>query len=66
MKRQAELEKIKAETIRTAKTCRRFINDKRHKKYKDLVPKITEAFKAMKQDGTYEKIKDKTLPKYIK
>ncbi|MEJ2179745.1 MAG: transporter substrate-binding domain-containing protein [Gammaproteobacteria bacterium] len=37
-----------------------------HTKYKDLVPKITEAFKAMKQDGTYQKIKDKTLPKYIK
>ncbi|KPJ94179.1 MAG: hypothetical protein AMJ55_06790 [Gammaproteobacteria bacterium SG8_15] len=37
-----------------------------HKRHKDLVPKITEAFKAMKQDGTYRKIKDKTLPPYMK
>ena len=37
-----------------------------HKKHKDLVPKITEAFKSMKQDGTYQKIKDKTLPPYMK
>lgn len=37
-----------------------------HKKNRSLVPKITEAFKAMKQDGTYQKIKDRTLPAYIK
>lgn len=37
-----------------------------HKKHKDLVPKITEAFKAMKQDGTFQKIRDKTLPSYMK
>lgn len=36
-----------------------------HKKHKDLVPKITEAFKAMIEDGTVQKIKDKTLPSYI-
>jgi polar amino acid transport system substrate-binding protein len=36
-----------------------------HKKHKDLIPKITEAFEAIKQDGTYQKIKDDTLPEYI-
>lgn len=37
-----------------------------HKKHKDLVPKITAAFKEIKQDGTYQKIANKTLPAYIK
>jgi ABC-type amino acid transport substrate-binding protein len=36
-----------------------------HKKHKDLVPEITEAFKAMKKDGTYQKIWDKTLPPWV-
>ena len=37
-----------------------------NKKHKDLVPKITQALEAMKQDGTYQKIKDQTLPEYVK
>ena len=37
-----------------------------HKKHKMMVPKITEAFNAMKQDGTYQRIKDKTLLPYLK
>ena len=35
-------------------------------KHKALVPKITEAFKAMKEDGTYQKIKDQTLTPHLK
>ena len=37
-----------------------------NKKHKDLVPKITQALEAMKQDGTYQKIKYQTLPEYVK
>jgi polar amino acid transport system substrate-binding protein len=37
-----------------------------HKKHKDLVPKIIQAFEAVKQDGTYQRIKNETLPEYIK
>ena len=37
-----------------------------HKKHKALVPKITESFKSMVEDGTFQKIKDRTLPTYIK
>jgi polar amino acid transport system substrate-binding protein len=37
-----------------------------HKKHKDLVPKITQVLEAMKQDGTYQKIKHETLPEYVK
>jgi polar amino acid transport system substrate-binding protein len=37
-----------------------------HKKHKSLVPKITTVFKKMKQDGTYQKIKERTLPSFVK
>ena len=37
-----------------------------HKKHKDLVPKITAAIEAVKADGTYDKIADRTLPAYMK
>jgi len=37
-----------------------------HKKHEQLVPRLTAAFKAMKEDGTYQKIKDETLDKSIK
>jgi polar amino acid transport system substrate-binding protein len=37
-----------------------------HNKHKDLVPEITQALEAMKQDGTYQRIKDDTLPEYVK
>jgi polar amino acid transport system substrate-binding protein len=37
-----------------------------HNKHKDLVAKITQALEAMKQDGTYQRIKDETLPEYVK
>ena len=35
-------------------------------KHKNLVPKITETFETMKQDGTYQRIKDETLSHYLK
>jgi len=35
-----------------------------HKKHKALVPKLAEAFKAMKADGTFKKIVDKTMSAY--
>jgi polar amino acid transport system substrate-binding protein len=37
-----------------------------HNKHKDLVPKITQALESMKKDGTYQRIKDETLPEYVK
>lgn len=37
-----------------------------HKKHKDLVPRAAEATRAMKQDGTFQKIVDKTLSNYSK
>jgi len=37
-----------------------------NKKYQNLVPKIDEALKKMKTDGTYNKIYEKTLKKYKK
>lgn len=37
-----------------------------HKKHKNLVPKITKVFAEMKQDGTYQKIKDETLTEHLK
>lgn len=36
-----------------------------HKKHKKLIPKISEAIKAMKRDGTYEKILRKSLSKTL-
>ena len=36
-----------------------------HKKHANLVPKITKIIEQFKQDGTYHKIKDKTLSKDI-
>ncbi len=35
-----------------------------HKKHKGLVPRAAEATRAMKQDGTFQKIVDKTLSEY--
>ena len=37
-----------------------------NKKHEKLVPKITEALKEVKKDGTYQKIADRTLPAYMK
>lgn len=37
-----------------------------HKKHQHLIPKITESFKSMIEDGTFQKIKDSTLPAYVK
>ena len=37
-----------------------------HNKHKDLVPKITDVLNAMKQDGTYQKIKDATFLPLLK
>lgn len=33
-----------------------------HKKHQDIIPKITDALKAMKQDGTFLKIREASLP----
>ncbi|HEY5604232.1 MAG TPA: transporter substrate-binding domain-containing protein [Gammaproteobacteria bacterium] len=37
-----------------------------HNKHKDLVPRITETLSAMKQDGTYQRLKDRTLSEHLK
>ncbi|WP_455222133.1 substrate-binding periplasmic protein [Kaarinaea lacus] len=37
-----------------------------HKKHKQLVPQLTAAFEEMKQDGTYQRIKDETLSPDLK
>lgn len=37
-----------------------------HNKHAALVPKLARALEAMKQDGSYQKIRDDTLPAYVK
>ena len=37
-----------------------------HKKHEKLVPKLAEALKAMKQDGTYQRIYEQTLAPLVK